>query len=121
VRGTLEGQEPEKSLSGPSIALQVEEMIKAIEEHGIRTCKVVYFPGNRHIHHAAKDPLEFPEAISRARDRWRNRQSSEEYSRHNALDNTYVIFIADHSHIPTMNDEKHRLGPDDDDSPFKSQ
>ncbi|HVA81639.1 MAG TPA: hypothetical protein VNF29_12000, partial [Candidatus Binataceae bacterium] len=34
------------------------------------------------------------------------------------LPNTYVIFVADHGHTPTMNDDRHRLGPEDPGSPF---
>ena len=120
VRGALEGRDPERSLSGTLDRASVDELIKAIEEHGIPDLQVVYFPGIDIFTHAAEDPLNSQKrylahvtdgAIGKVLD---------EYNRHNALDNTYVIFIADHSHIPTLNDEKHRLGPDDDDSPFKA-
>jgi len=40
------------------------------------------------------------------------------YRKLGALSNTYVIFIADHGHTPTTNDDKHRLGQDDPGSPF---
>jgi len=120
VRGTLEGQEPEKSLSGTLDRASVEELIKAIEEHGIPDLQVVYFPGIDIFTHAAKDPLNSQKRYLAHVTDGAIGKVLEEYSRHNALDNTYVIFIADHSHIPTMNDEKHRLGPDDDDSPFKA-
>jgi hypothetical protein len=42
----------------------------------------------------------------------------DEYRKKGVLDRTYVIFISDHSHIPTMNDDAHRLGTDDEHSPF---
>ena len=120
VRGTLKGRDPERSLSGTLDRASVDELIKAIDEHGIPDLQVVYFPGIDIFTHAAEDPLNSQKrylahvtdgAIGKVLD---------EYTRHNALDNTYVIFIADHSHIPTLNDEKHRLGPDDDSSPFKA-
>jgi len=120
VRGTLRGREPERSLSGTLDRSSVDELTQAIEEHGIPDLQVVYFPGIDIFTHAAEDPLNdqvrylahvTDGAIGRVLD---------EYRRHDALDNTYVIIIADHSHIPTMNDEDHRLGPDDDGSPFKA-
>jgi len=106
VRGTLEGQEPEKSLSGTLDRASVEELIKAIEEHGIPDLQVVYFPGIDIFTHAAKDPLNSQKRYLAHVTDGAIGKVLEEYSRHNALDNTYVIFIADHSHIPTMNDEK---------------
>ena len=120
VRGTLKGREPERSLSGTLDRSSVEELNKAIEEHGIPDLQVVYFPGIDIFTHAAEDPLNSQKRYLAHVTDGAVGQVLDEYSRHNALDNTYVIFISDHSHIPTMNDEEHRLGPDDDDSPFKA-
>ena len=120
VRGTLKGRDPERSLSGTLDRASVDELIKAIEEHGIPDLQVVYFPGIDIFTHAAEDPLNSQKRYLAHVTDGAIGKVLEEYNRHNALDNTYVIFIADHSHIPTMNDEKHRLGPDDDSSPFKA-
>jgi hypothetical protein len=120
VRGTLEGREPERSLSGTLDRSSVEELNKAIEEHGIPDLQVVYFPGIDIFTHAAEDPLSSQMRYLAHVTDGAVGQVLDEYRRHNALDNTYVIFISDHSHIPTMNDEAHRLGPDDDSSPFKA-
>jgi predicted AlkP superfamily pyrophosphatase or phosphodiesterase len=120
VRGTLKGREPERSLSGTLDRSSVEELSKAIDEHGIPDLQVVYFPGIDIFTHAAEDPLNSQMRYLAHVTDGAIGQVLDEYRRHNALDNTYVIFISDHSHIPTMNDEEHRLGPDDDSSPFKA-
>ena len=120
VRGTLRGREPERSLSGTLDRSSVEELSKALDEHGIPDLQVVYFPGIDIFTHAAEDPLNSQMRYLAHVTDGAVGQVLDEYRRHNALDNTYVIFIADHSHIPTMNDEEHRLGPDDDSSPFKA-
>ena len=120
VRGTLMGREPERSLSGTLDRASVEELNKAIDEHGIPDLQVVYFPGIDIFTHAAEDPLNSQMRYLAHVTDGAVGQVLDEYRRHNALDNTYVIFISDHSHIPTMNDEEHRLGPDDDSSPFKA-
>jgi hypothetical protein len=120
VRGTLKGREPERSLSGTLDRASVEELNKTIDEHGIPDLQVVYFPGIDIFTHAAEDPLNSQMRYLAHVTDGAVGQVLDEYNRHNALDNTYVIFISDHSHIPTMNDEEHRLGPDDDSSPFKA-
>ncbi len=120
VSGTLKGREPERSLSGTLDRASVEELNNAIEEHGIPDLQVVYFPGIDIFTHAAEDPLNSQiRYLSHVTDMAIG-HVLDEYRRHNALDNTYVIFISDHAHIPTMNDEEHRLGPDDDSSPFQA-
>jgi predicted AlkP superfamily pyrophosphatase or phosphodiesterase len=120
VRGALMGREPERSLSATLDRASVEELNKAIDEHGIPDLQVVYFPGIDIFTHAAEDPLNSQMRYLAHVTDGAIGQVLDEYNRHNALDNTYVIFISDHSHIPTMNDEEHRLGPDDDSSPFKA-
>ena len=42
----------------------------------------------------------------------------DEYRKKDALDGTYVIVISDHGQIPTLNDNQHKLGTDDEHSPF---
>ena len=120
VKGTLEGREPESSLSATLDRASVLKVIQAIEEHGIPDLQVVYFPGIDIFTHAAEDPLNSQVRYFERVTDGAIGQVLDEYRKHNALDNTYVIFIADHSHIPTMNDENHRLGPDDDSSPFQA-
>jgi hypothetical protein len=120
VKGTIKGGEPERSLSGTLDRASVEKLNQAIEEHGIPDLQVVYFPGIDIFTHAAEDPLNSQVRYLEHVTDGAVGQVLDEYRRHNALDSTYVIFISDHAHIPTMNDEKHRLRPDDDSSPFKA-
>jgi hypothetical protein len=42
----------------------------------------------------------------------------DEYRKLGALDDTYVIFVADHGQTPTLNDDTHALGADGDNTPF---
>src|SRR5260370_31601651 len=114
------GREGERSLRGTLDRSSVEELNQAIEEHGIPDLQVVYFPGIDIFAHAAEDPLNSQMRYLAHVTDMAIGQVLDEYRRHEALDNTYVIFISDHAHIPTMNDEKHRLGPDDDSSPFQA-
>jgi hypothetical protein len=93
---------------------------EVIEEHGIPDLQVVYLPGIDIFTHAAEEPLNSQVRYLEHVTDGAVGQVLDEYRKHNALDNTYVIFIADHAHTPTMNDEKHRLGPDDNSSPFQA-
>lgn len=120
VSGTMRGMEPERSLSAALDRDSVVKVNEAIEEHGIPDLQVVYFPGIDIFTHAAEDPLnsqiQYLEHVTDGA----IGQVLDEYRKHHALDKTYIIFISDHAHIPTMNDEKHRLGSDDESPPFRA-
>jgi len=120
VRGTLKGRDPERSLSATLDRDSVVKLNEVIEEHGIPDLQVVYFPGIDIFTHAAEDPLNSQVRYLEHVTDGAVGQVLDEYRKHNALDGTYIIFVADHAHIPTMNDEQHRLGPDDDSSPFRA-
>ncbi len=119
VKGTIKGRDPERSLSATLDRASVVKVNEVIEEHGIPDLQVVYLPGIDIFTHTAEDPLNSQVRYLEHVTDGAVGKVLDEYRKHNALDNTYVIFIADHAHIPTMNDEKHRLGPDDDRSPFQ--
>jgi len=120
IKGAIEGRDPEKSLSAALDRDSVVKVNEAIEEHGIPDLQVVYFPGIDIFTHATQDPLNSQVRYLEHVTDGAVGQVLDEYRKHNTLDNTYVIFVADHAHIPTMNDERHRLGPDDDSSPFRA-
>ena len=91
VRGTLKGREPERSLSGTLDRASVEELTKAIEEHGIPDLQVVYFPGIDIFTHAAEDPLNSQKrylahvtdgAVGQVLDEYRQAQCAGQYLRH---------------------------------------
>jgi hypothetical protein len=118
IKGTLTGEDPEKSLSAALDREATKKLLAAIEEHGIPDLQVVYFPGIDIFTHAAKNPLasqrRYLEQITDAL----VGEVLDEYQRKGALDQTYVIFISDHAHIPTLDDERQQLGTDDEGSPF---
>lgn len=118
IKGIMEGENPLKSLSATLDLDSVQKLTEAIDEHGVPDLQVVYFPGIDIFTHRSKDPLEsqvryLETVVDKAVG-----QVLETYERKGALAGTYVIFISDHAQIPTLNDEGHRLGTDDDNSPF---
>ena len=118
IKGTLKGEEPEKSLSGAIDRNSTKKLIQTIEDHGIPDLQVVYFPGIDIFTHVTPDPLASQVRYLEHVTDGAVGQVLDEYRTKGALDNTYVIFIADHSHIPTLDDEQHQLGTDDEQSPF---
>jgi hypothetical protein len=120
IKGELRGDDPEKSISGSIDRDSTDKVIAALKEHGIPDLQVVYQPGIDIFTHGAKDRLvgqtRYLEhvtdgCIGRVLD---------EYRRAGVLDHTYVIFISDHAHLPTMNDKRHELGTGDEHSPFEA-
>ncbi len=117
LKGTFEGQDPEQSLAAGVDRNSVPKLIDAIERHGVPDLQVVYFPGIDAFTHGSPNPLVAQtHYIERVTDPLVG-QVLAEYRKKNALDKTYIIFIADHGHTPTMDDERHALGTGPD-SPF---
>jgi hypothetical protein len=118
IKGTLTGNDPEKSLSAALDRDSTAKLIQTIDEHGIPDLQVVYYPGIDIFTHAALDP---PNSQIRYLERVTDGsvgQVVDEYRKLGRLDKTYVIFISDHAHIPTIDENKNRLGTDDEHSPF---
>ena len=118
ISGTMGSDDPENSLSAGLDLNSVQKLTDAIEAQGVPDLQVVYFPGIDIFTHVAKDRLagqvRYLESIT-------DKAVGvvlEAYQKKGALDGTYVIFISDHSHIPTLNDNPHKLGTDDERSPF---
>ena len=118
IRGSLlYGAGPEKSLSAAVDHDSAEKIVETIEEHGVPDLQVAYFPGIDIFTHEANPPLgKQMNYIERVTDPAVG-LILDEYRKKQALDNTYVIIIADHAQIPTLADEQHELGTDDN-SPF---
>src|ERR1700732_141398 len=57
IKGTLEGDNPEKSLSASIDTSSVTKVIQTIEDHGVADLQTVYFPGIDIFTHASKNPL----------------------------------------------------------------
>ncbi|MFN2316490.1 MAG: alkaline phosphatase family protein [Gemmatimonadales bacterium] len=95
----------------------VDQTLEAIEEHGLADLQIVYFPGVdlfTHVSDAAiPDQKRYlaeviDSAVGRLLDAYRAR---------GALDSTYVLFISDHGHTPSLADEQHALGAGGDGEP----
>jgi len=118
IKGTLEGANPEKSLSAALDLSSVQKLTEAINERGVPDLQVVYFPGIDIFTHGSKDPLESQvRYLEQVADKGVG-EVLESYQKKGELAGAYIIFISDHAHIPTLADEKHKLGTDDEDSPF---
>jgi Type I phosphodiesterase / nucleotide pyrophosphatase len=118
IAGKLNGESAEKSLSASIDLASVKKLIGAIDEHGVPDLQVVYFPGIDSFTHASKNPLESQIGyLERVTDPAVG-QVLDEYRKKGALDGTYMMFIADHGHTPTLADDAHALGAEGADTPF---
>ena len=120
IKGELKGDDPEKSLSASLDRDSTEKVLDAFKEHGIPDLQVVYLPGIDIFTHAAPDRLAGQTRyLEHVTDGCVGRVL-DEYRREGVMDHTYVIFISDHAHIPTLDDQRHELGTDDEHSPFEA-
>jgi hypothetical protein len=118
IKGTLTGEDPKKSLSAALDRDSTEKLVASIEEHGVPDLQVVYWPGIDIFTHASRNPLASQKRyLSEVTDGLVGEVLAE-YQRKDALEQTYVIFISDHAHIPTLNDDGHELGTDEKGSPY---
>ncbi len=118
VEGKLAGETALESISKSLDLASTTKLLQAIDEHGLARLQVVYFPGIDLFTHASPDPLNAQVGYLEDYTDQAVGQVLEAYRKLDALSNTYVIFVSDHGHTPTMNDDRHRLGPDDLGSPF---
>jgi hypothetical protein len=118
VGGKLTGETALESISKALDLASTTKLLQSIDEHGLARLQVVYFPGIDLFTHASPDPLKAQVGYIEDYTDKAVGQVLEAYRKLNALSNTYVIFVADHGHTPTLNDDRHRLGPDDQGSPF---
>jgi len=120
IRGQLKGNDPEKSLSGSIDRDSTQKAIDAIHEHGIPDLQVLYLPGIDIFTHSAPDRLAGQTRYLEHVTDLCVGEMLDEYRKAGLLDKLYVLFISDHSHIPTMNDEAHMLGVGEKHSPFRA-
>jgi hypothetical protein len=88
----------------------VESTLAAIEEHGLADLQVVYFPGIDLYTHMAEPALPeqrayLGEVIDPAVG-----EILAAYDAAGVLDSTYVVFVSDHGHTPTLDTNRHALG-----------
>jgi hypothetical protein len=118
VEGKLSGETSLESISKSLDLASTTKLLQAIQEHGLPRLQVVYFPGIDLFTHASPDPLHAQVGYLEKYTDDAVGQVLEAYRKLGALPNTYVIFVSDHGHTPTMNDAQHRRGPNDPGSPF---
>ncbi|HEX6307994.1 MAG TPA: alkaline phosphatase family protein [Longimicrobiales bacterium] len=118
LSGVSEGDESveQEAYIGLDLAA-VDNVADAIGTHGLADLQVIYFPGVDLYTHVAPEPLArqrgyVTEAIDPAIAR-----ILELYRRAGALDDTYVLFVADHGHTPVLTDDRHALSAEGDDEP----
>jgi hypothetical protein len=118
LAGKLNGDSAEKSISGAMDLDSVAKLNAALEAHGIPNLQIVYFPGIDSFTHLSPNPL--PSQLGYLEDVTDKGvgQVLDEYRKLDALEDTYVMFVADHGQTPTMNDDNHALGADGDNTPF---
>lgn len=118
IKGALKGIDAEKSIAAALDLSATQKLIEAIETKGVSDLQVVYFPGIDIFTHVSEDPLERQVRYLQVVTDKRIGEILDEYRKKNALDGTYVIVVSDHGQIPTLNDDRHKLGTDDEHSPF---
>jgi predicted AlkP superfamily pyrophosphatase or phosphodiesterase len=118
IAGKLTGDSAEKSISGSVDLDSVAKLNAALEAHGIPNLQVVYFPGIDSFAHLSKDPLSSQLGYLETVTDKGVGEVLDEYRKLGALDETYVMFLADHGQTPTLNDDNHSLGADGDETPF---
>jgi hypothetical protein len=88
----------------------IDQTLNAIEEHGIADLQVVYFPGVDLFTHVADSAMHEQQryltnvvdsAIGRLLDA---------YEQRGVLDSTYVLFVSDHGHTPSIAEARYALG-----------
>jgi hypothetical protein len=118
IAGKLNGDSAEQSLSGSLDLSSIDKLNAAIEEHGVPSLQVVYFPGIDAFTHAAENPLVSQLGYLQTVTDKAVGKVLDEYRKQGALDDTYVMFIADHGQTPTVDDNNHALGADREGTPF---
>jgi hypothetical protein len=113
LKSVVSGTEP-----SDKVVAQIDEdataaVIKNLEQHGLPDLQVVYFPGIDLFTHHTPDPLRSQERYLETVTDYSVGRILDYYRKVGALDRTYVLFIADHGHTPTLPDGDHALGSEE--------
>jgi len=88
-------------------------VIRNLDQHGLPDLQVVYFPGIDLFTHHTPDPLRGQELYLETVTDYSIGRVLDYYRTAGALDRTYVLFIADHGHTPSLPDADHALGSEE--------
>jgi hypothetical protein len=94
-----------------------ESLVETIRRHGVADLQTVYFPGVDLYTHVAADPLVdqvryLGQVVDPA-----VHAVLQAYRRAGALDDTWIVLVADHGHTPVLTDDRHSLGAEGDGEP----
>ena len=95
----------------------VESLLRTLEERGIPDLQTIYFPGVDLYTHVSETSLAKQRQYLREVIDSAVGQVLDAYRKAGALDDTYILFIADHGHTPVLSDDRHSLGAEGDDEP----
>jgi hypothetical protein len=103
----------------------VTKVIAALKEHGVPSLQVIYLPGTDLFTHEAEEPQNtqddepLPMQVAYLESVVDKAIGSvlEAYAQLGVLDETFVLFIADHGHTPVLDDDRHALGTEGEDEP----
>lgn len=95
----------------------VESLVETIERRGAADLQTVYFPGVDLYTHVAQDPLRDQLRYLRQVIDPAVGEVLDAYRKAGALNDTWVMFVADHGHTPVLPDDAHALGTEGDDEP----
>jgi hypothetical protein len=119
VSGTLVNQELYAVIDQDSVA----KLITALKEHDVPILQVVYLPGSDLFTHEAEEHLEADEPLPLQVEYLQSVTDKaigevlDAYEELDVLDETYILLIADHGHIPVLDDDRHALGSEGDHEP----
>ena len=118
IKGAVKGIDPEKTFAAALDFSATQKLIEAIDKEGVPDLQVIYYPGIDIFTHVSDDPLTRQVRYLQIVTDKRIGEVLEAYRKKDALNGTYVIVVADHGQIPTLNDDDNELNTDDEKSPF---
>lgn len=117
TRGVIGPNQVEREMYAELDEEVADGAVDAIEEHGLPDLQVVYFGGIDLFTHVAQRPKRDHQRYLKEVIDPLVGEVLDAYRERNALAGTYVVFVSDHGHVPTKNDDRHALGVDGRDEP----
>jgi hypothetical protein len=115
--GVIDDDPVERDLYQTLEDTTVDQVVDALQRHGVPDLQVVYFPGIDLYTHIADFPeQELERYLEEVTDPAIGRILAA-YADAGVLERTFVVFVSDHGHTPVLKDERHALGSDDGSGP----
>jgi type I phosphodiesterase/nucleotide pyrophosphatase len=113
AKGLVPGTSVDREVFADVDEDSVSALIENIDKHGFADLQVVYFPGIDLYTHRAKNPLESQVSFLEDFTDKNVGEVLDYYQKRQVLDQTYILFVADHGHTPVLDDNRHALGSDE--------